>query len=183
MMTYLTVWHYLVILIVLLLFILVVIIALQNANKKLRFSMIFSAFISLVLVGAFAMMALDKYTKKVKVTSLKNKRILSLEKIQYSGIVKNIGKYTVGRVELEIKLVNKGHVTGNVKGGNFYNPSGFGDFFATATQKKKSKPQTLLMTFVIAKNLKAGQAKSFKVTMPYPGYFRSTADFTRVFAH
>ncbi len=183
MMTYFTIWHYLVAAIVTLLFFLVVIIAMQNTNKKLRVSMIFSAFISLLLVGAFLMMALDKYTKKVKISSLKNKRILSLEQIQYSGIVRNVGNYTIGKVELEIKLVNKGHVTGNVKGGNFYNPSGFGEFFATATQKKKNKPQPLLMTFVIAKNLEAGKAKSFKVTLPYPGYFRSTADFTRVFAH
>ncbi len=183
MMTYFTIWHYLVAAIVTLLFFLVVIIAMQNTNKKLRVSMIFSALISLLLVGAFLMMALDKYTKKVKISSLKNKRILSLEQIQYSGIVRNVGNYTIGKVELEIKLVNKGHVTGNVKGGNFYNPSGFGEFFATATQKKKNKPQTLLMTFVIAKNLEAGKAKSFKVTLPYPGYFRSTADFTRVFAH
>ena len=182
-MTYFTIWHYLVAAIVTLLFFFVVIIAMQNTNKKLRVSMIFSAFISLLLVGAFLMMALDKYTKKVKISSLKNKRILSLEQIQYSGIVRNVGNYTIGKVELEIKLVNKGHVTGNVKGGNFYNPSGFGEFFATATQKKKNKPQTLLMTFVIAKNLEAGKAKSFKVTLPYPGYFRSTADFTRVFAH
>ncbi len=144
--------------------------------------MIFSGFISLVLVAAFLMMALDKYTKKVQVTSLKNTRILSLEKIQYTGIVTNVGNYTIGKVELEIKLVNKGHVTGNVKGGSFYKPSGMGDFLSNIS-KKKDKPQTLLMTFVIAKDLEAGEARSFKVTMPYPPYFTSTADFTRVFAH
>jgi hypothetical protein len=182
MMTYFTIWHYLVSVVVALLFVIVVIISLQSKNKKLRFSMIFSGFISLLLVGAFLLMALDKYTKKVKISSLRNSRVLSLEQIKYRGIVRNVGKYTVGKVELEIKLVNKGHVTGNVKGGNFYKPSGFSDFFSNL-DKKEYKPQTQLMTFVIAENLKPGEAKNFVVTMPYPPYFTSTADFTRVFAH
>ncbi len=172
MMTYFTIWHYFVVAVVALLFAIVVIISWRNKNHKLRFSMIFSGFISLALVAAFLIMALDKYTKIVKITSLKNRRVLSTEKIIYTGIVRNVGKYTIGKVEFEIKLVNKGHVTGNVKGGNFYKVS-----------KKKDKPQTLLMTFVIAEGLKAGKAKSFKVTMPYPPYFRSTSHFTRVFAH
>ncbi|MEA2111313.1 MAG: DUF2393 family protein [Campylobacterota bacterium] len=182
MMTYFTIWHYFVVLVVALLFAIVVIVSWRNKNHKLRFSMIFSGFISLALVAAFLIMALDKYTKVVKITSLKNRRSLATEKIIYTGIVRNVGKYTIGKVELEIKLVNKGHVTGNVKGGSFYKPSGIKDFLSSAT-KKDDKPQTLLMTFVIAEQLKAGRAKSFKVTMPYPPYFKSTSHFTRVFAH
>ena len=182
MMTYFTIWHYFVVTVVALLFAIVVIISWRNKNHKLRFSMIFSGFISLALVAAFLIMALDKYTKKVQITSLKNRRVLAIEKIIYTGIVRNVGNYTIGKVKLEIKLVNKGHVTGNVKGGSFYKPSGMSDFLSNVS-KRKDKPQTLLMTFVIAEGLKAGEAKSFKVTMPYPPYFSSTADFTRVFAH
>lgn len=181
-MTYFTIWHYLVTIVVALLFLIVVILSLRNHNKKLRFSMIFSAFISLALVAAFLIMALDKYTKIAQISSLQNRRILATEQIQYSGIVRNMGDYTIGEVTFEVKLVNKGHVTGNVKGGNFYKPSGLSEFFSNAT-KQDDKPQTLLMTFVIAQNLEPGKAKSFTVTMPYPPYFTSTAYFTRVFAH
>ncbi|CAI6157016.1 MAG: hypothetical protein SPLUMA2_SPLUMAMAG2_00658 [uncultured Sulfurimonas sp.] len=55
----------------------------------------------------------------------------------------------------ELKLVNRGHATGNVKGGNFYKASGFLDFF-TSGFNKVSKPQSIVKEFVVARNLKPG---------------------------
>jgi hypothetical protein len=83
-------------------------------------------------------------------------------------------------VTFEIKLVNKGHVTGNVKGGNFYKPSGFLDFFSSGMGIKKSKPQTITKTFIVAKNLEPGEVKVFRVHFPYPGYFRNVSQFSKV---
>ena len=56
----------------------------------------------------------------------------------YTGIVKNEGKHEIGEVTIEIKLVNKGHATGNVKGGNFYKPSGFFEFFGELNNIQKN---------------------------------------------
>ncbi len=183
-MTHLTIVHYLVLAVVALLFILTVVISFREKNPKTRTSMIFASFIVMILIAGFFMMALDKYTKIAEIRGLKNTRLLMNEQIVYSGYAHNAGKFTIGKVELEIKLVNKGHVTGNVKGGNFYKPSGFADFFGGGeTAKRKNKPQTLIRTFVVATDLKPGKSKYFSVRMPYPPYFSSTADYTRVFAH
>lgn len=48
---------------------------------------------------------------------------------------------------------------------------------------KKSKPQTITKEFIIAKDLKPGEVKTFSVSMKYPGYFRNTSDFIKVYAH
>ena len=96
--------------------------------------------------------------------------------------VKNEGDFKIGKVTFEIKLVNKGHATGNVKGGNFFKPSGISDMFSLG-EDRKNRPQTITKEFVVAKNLKPGPAKSFRVHFKYPGYFRSVADFAEVSGH
>lgn len=182
MMTYFTIWHYLVVAVCILLFALAAFVSIREQSPKIRNSMIFSSFIVLLLVSAFLIMALDKYTKKVELYGLKNTRILRTEQIQYSGYVRNVGNYTIGKVTVELKLVNKGHVTGNVKAGSFYNPSGFMEFFGDG-EKKAYKPQKVEETFVVAEDLKPNEAKSFVIRLRYPPYFQHTADFVRVFAH
>jgi len=142
--------------------------------------MLFSVALINAFLAVFSVVVVDKYTKEVKLYKLKNKRLLSIEKIIYTGIVKNEGKFPVGKVVLEIKLVNKGHATGNVKGGNFYKASGFFDFFSGGFNTMKYKPQTIVKEFVVAKNLKPGHAKAFRVYFDYPPYFRSVAQFTKL---
>ncbi|MDD4885284.1 DUF2393 family protein, partial [Sulfuricurvum sp.] len=94
---------------------------------------------------------------------------------------KNEGSYTIGKVELEIKLVNRGHVSGNVKGGNFFKASGFADMFGNAS--KDYQPQTLIETPILAENLKPGESRRFRVVFDYPPYFKGVTQFTRIFAH
>ncbi len=184
MTTYLTIFHYLTLLVLFLLFVLSVIVSMRETRTNVRNSMIASSFVVMLMLSALLMMALDKYTKKVKIVQLKNTRTLMNEEIVYSGYANNIGDFTIGEVKLEIKLVNKGHVTGNVKGGNYYKPSSFWDFFGGGeTAKRKERPQTVIKTFVVARDLAPGKSKYFTVRLPYPPYFTHTADFTRVFAH
>ena len=78
-------------------------------------------FISIVcfFLAGFSVIVVDKYTKVVTLHKLKNKCLLSTEQIVYTGIVRNEGKHKIGRVTFELKLVNRGHATGNVKGGSF----------------------------------------------------------------
>ncbi len=178
-------WHYTVLFIIFLIFIGGVFGAFKQEKKKLVAPMIFSvALISLLLVG-FSIVTVDKYTKIAKLYKLKNKRILSIEKIVYTGIVKNEGNHEIGTVKLEIKLVNKGHATGNVKGGSFYKPSGFFDFFSDGAGllSRRVKPQNITMKFVVAKNLKPGEAKSFRVYFDYPPYFKQVSAFTKLYAN
>jgi len=179
-MTLFNYWHYIALGIVLFLFIGGVVASFKQDDKKMMLSMFFAVTLVTSFLAVFSVIIVDKYTKKVKLYDLKNKRLLSIEKIVYSGIVKNSGKFPIGKVTFEIKLVNKGHATGNVKGGNFYKPSGFADFFSSGMGISKSKPQTITKTFIVAKNLKPGEAKAFRVHFAYPGYFRNVSQFSKV---
>ena len=145
--------------------------------------MLFSVTLVAVFMAVFSVIIVDKYTKKVQLSKLHNKRLLSTEEISYYGTVTNVGKFPIGKVTFEIKLVNRGHATGNVKGGNFYKPSGFMEFFSGGFGMLSRKPQTVTHTFIVAKNLKPGYAKHFRVYFRYPPYFSSTAEFAKVYGH
>jgi len=181
-MTLLNYWHYITFGVIFLIFIVGVVAAMKQKDVKIKLGMLISITIVSIFLAGFSIIVVDKYTKVVKLYKLKNKRLLSTEQIVYSGIVKNVGKHKIGKVTFEIKLVNKGHATGNVKGGNFYKSSGFMDFF-TSGFSKVHKPQSVTKEFIVAENLKPGAAKAFRVYFRYPPYFRSTAQFSKVWGH
>jgi len=180
-MTLFNIWHYVVLGVFFLIFAGGVVASLKQSNKKLVFPMLLSVTLVTMLFGGFSVLVVDKYTKKAKLYRVKNKRLLSLEKVVYSGIVKNEGNYEIGKVTFKVKLVNKGHVTGNVKAGSFFKPSGFFDFFSG--EGKLYKPQTITKEFVVARHLKPGKSKPFRVYFDFPPYFRNVAHFTSVEAH
>jgi len=182
-MTLFNYWHYIVLSLIFLMWAGGIIAALKQTNKKLLYSMLFSTTLIAVFMAVFSVIIVDKYTKKVELSKLHNKRLLSTEEISYYGIVKNVGKFPIGRVTFEIKLVNKGHATGNVKGGNYYKASGFLDFFSEGFGMGSYKPQSITKKFVVAQNLQPGAMKRFRVYFRYPPYFRNTADFAKVYGH
>jgi len=175
-------WHYTVLGIVLFIFLVGIVLALKQTKSKLIVPMIISVTLISVLVAGFSIVVVDKYTKIAKLYKLENKRILSIEKIVYSGIVKNEGNHEIGKVIFEIKLVNKGHSAGNVKAGSFFKASGFVDFFSSGSGKLY-KPQQITKEFIVAKNLKPGETKAFRVYFDYPPYFRSVSHFSKIYAH
>ncbi|MFK5937664.1 MAG: DUF2393 family protein [Sulfurimonas sp.] len=181
-MTLFNYWHFIVLGIVGVIFIGGVISAFKQENPRLMLPMLISVTLISTLLAVFSVIVVDKYTKIPKLYKLKNKRLLNIEKIIYTGIVKNEGNHEIGKVVFEIKIVNKGHATGNVKGGNFYKPSGFMDFFSGG-YNLKTKPQTVKKEFIVAKHLKPGEAKSFRVYFDYPGYFRNVSQFSKVWGH
>ncbi len=184
MITLFNIWHFVAFAFIGILFLLGVLAALKQPTKKLQTSILISISLVAALMIGFSIMAVDKYTKKVEVYKVENKRLLGIEKIIYTGIVKNEGNYEIGKVTFEVKLVNKGHVTGNVKAGSFFKASGFFDFFSGESDRSASyKPQTIIREFVVAENLKPGEAKAFRVYFDYPPYFRSVANFTKVTGH
>ena len=181
-MTLLNYWHFITFGVIFLIFIAGAVAAMKQEDAKIKVGMFISITIVTLFLAGFSVIVVDKYTKTVKLYKLKNKRLLSTEQIVYSGIVKNEGKHKIGKVTFEIKLVNRGHATGNVKGGNFYKASGFLDFF-TSGFNKVSKPQSVTKEFTVATDLKPGAAKAFRVYFRYPPYFRSTAQFAKVWGH
>jgi len=181
-MTLLNYWHFVVFAVLFLILIGGILAALNQSEKKLVVPMMISVTLIVVLIGGFSIVVVDKYTKKASLHNFKNKRILSIEKIVYTGIVKNDGLHEIGEVTFEIKIVNKGHATGNVKGGNFYKASGFFDFFSGGANILY-KPQTITKEFVVARNLKPGQAKAFRVYFDYPPYFKSVSQFAKLYSH
>ena len=181
-MTELNIWHYITFGVILFIFIGGVVASMKQKTPKMQFSMLFSVTLITLFMAVFSVFVVDKYTKKVELYKVKNKRLLSVEKIIYTGFVKNTGNYPIGKVTFRVKLVNRGHATGNVKGGNFYKPSGFLSFFSERLNMQ-SKPQTVEKEFIVAKNLKPGQAKAFRVYFSYPPYFSSTAQFLKVWGH
>ncbi|MDF1878788.1 DUF2393 family protein [Sulfurimonas sp. SAG-AH-194-C20] len=181
-MTTLNYWHFITFGVIFLIFIAGTIGAMKQDEAKVKVGMFISVAVMCLFLAGFSVIVVDKYTKVVKLHKLKNKRLLSTEQIVYTGIVRNEGKHKIGVVTFELKLVNRGHATGNVKGGNFYKASGFFDFF-TSGFNKVSKPQSVTKEFVVATNLKPGTSQSFRVYFRYPPYFRSTAQFAKVWGH
>ncbi|HIP55057.1 MAG TPA: DUF2393 domain-containing protein [Sulfurimonas autotrophica] len=182
-MTLFNYWHYIILSIIFIVTMFGIVAALKQKNKKLIYPMLFSVGLVALFMAVFSIFIVDKYTKKVELTKLYNKRLLSTEEIVYYGIVKNTGKFPIGKVTFEVKLVNKGYATGNVKGGSFYKPSGFMNFFTEGFGMSSNKPQTVTQKFIVARNLKPGRSKEFRVYFHYPPYFRSTAEFTKVYGH
>ncbi|MBN2782817.1 MAG: DUF2393 family protein [Campylobacterales bacterium] len=180
MITLFNIWHYVAFSIGFIIFVAGVVASLKQKNKKLIAPMIFSVTLVTVVMGIFSIFVVDKYTKSVELYKLKNKRILSIEKIVYSGVVKNTGDYPIGEVTFKIKLVSRGDAGKNLEGGNFYSPSGFLDFF-TFSKKENKKVGAIEKEFVVAKNLKPGQAKAFRVYFDYPPYFRNVSEYADVY--
>ena len=184
MITHFTIWHWTAVTGFTLLFLVLILISLKEAKQKDILAMIFSSFLVVMMAGAFSLMALDKYTKTATLYGVKNTRILRNETIVFTGYVKNKGEYTIGKIVLTVKLVNKGHVTGNVKGGSFYKPSGLFDFITSFSEGAKTyKPQKIEETYTVATMIPPGKAKYFRVEMPYPGYFKHVSQFTSITAH
>jgi len=178
-MTALNYWHYIAFVIVFIIFIAGLISSFQQENKKTMISMLFSTIIVSIFLAIFSVVIVDKYTKEVKLYKLKNKRLLSIEKIVYTGIVKNVGKFPIGKVKLELKLVNRGHAVGGMRGSSYYQASGFFNFFSGGANYT-FKPQSITKEFIVANNLKPGDAKAFRVYFRFPPYFRSVSDFATV---
>lgn len=173
-------WHYIVIAVLLIIYVIGVVVANKTLEKKLKIPMITSFTVIMLLIAVFSLIAVDKYTKTVNLYKFENKRILSIEKIVYTGIVKNDGNHEIGEVTFEIKIVNKAREMG--KRASFFTPQGFQEFFGGGANILY-RPQTITKTFVVARNLKPGEAKSFRVYFDYPPYFKNVSQFAKVWGH
>ena len=178
----LNIWHSLVLIITIMMFSGGIYFIIKKAPEKLRIPMGISVTLVTLLIGTLFFFVVDKYTKEVTLYKLKSKRLLSIEKIVYTGIVKNTGVHNIGKVTFELKLLNKGRGADNIKPGAFYETSSFFDFFGGGAGVLY-KPQTIVKKFIVAKDLEPGKAKSFRVYFTWPAYFQNVAEYPKVYGH
>ncbi|MDD5372417.1 MAG: DUF2393 family protein [Sulfurimonas sp.] len=176
-------WHYLALFISLLVFIGGVVLAFQEEGFIYRMQVIFAFILISIFVAVFSIYAIDVYTKEAKLYRLDSKRILSTEKIMFTGVVKNEGNYEIGEVVLEIKLVNRGDAVGSAKTGEFFKQGSLLDYFSYSNLHRDVKPQQITQESVIAKNLKPGETRDFVIYLDYPPYFSGVSHFPKIYAH
>jgi hypothetical protein len=181
-MAYFTIIHWFALVGFLILFIFLSIIALRQKNKKLVFSMLFANFLVTAMLIIISMYIIDKYTKKAILENVSQKRILITESFNLTGMVRNVGHYTISKCNLEVKLVSNAMVGGsNISGSSVFKPTaGLGFLFGS---KKNERPSTVIYKFVIAKNFKPFELKNFTVSMKYPPYFKKPFMNYKLYCH
>ncbi|MBE2984633.1 DUF2393 family protein [Campylobacter sp. RM9344] len=177
--SYFTIVHIIVLCIILLLCVLFFILSLK-AERKLFLSLCFTNILVSVSLSVFLMLVLDKYTKIGILENVTNERILRNESIVFKGQVRNIGKFTISKCVLKIKLINQPLSKDNLSGEALFKPSGMSLFSWLLNEKKDTHPNTVEYSFEVAKDLKKKKSASFTVNMPYPPYFTRTMHVTKL---
>ena len=180
-MTYFTIVHWLVLLFFLALFILLVFISRKETRPNIFWSMVFASFLVTSTAAIFSMFVLDKYTKKGKLLSIDNHRILRTEEIVFKGKVANVGRFTIGRCKLTIKMINNPVESGRLSGSQIYKPSGLEVF--KSKESRKERPNTIEREFVVARYLKPRKVQPFTIRMHYPAYFSKTRLIYHLYCH
>jgi energy-coupling factor transporter transmembrane protein EcfT len=151
------------------LFILLVFISKKEKRRNVFLSMVFASFLVTFTAAIFTIFVLDKYTKKGKLLSIENHRLLRTEEIVFKGKVANVGKFKIGQCKLTIKMINNPAKASNIGDGQIFTPSGL-EFFK-AKEKKKERKNAIKREIVIAKNLRPREVRPFTIRMKYPPYF------------
>ena len=175
MNTYFTFWHYGAVIAFSLLLITLIVLTLRKPQSTSKASLIFT-YILVILGFMFGvLLIIDHYTKKITLSNVKDHRFLPTEKIFFMGSVRNSGDYTIGEVSVEIKIVNKD--TPALQG----KPSYQSNAFAELIGDERAKPSYLIVTEVVATDLKPGQRKEFRIIMPHPSYFKGYTSYVRAY--
>ena len=182
MSTYLTIWHYLTVAVAFVVIVGGVVVATKQEKKEFVLPIILSTILIVVLITILTLIGLDSYTKKVSLINVNHHRILTIEKIVYTGFVKNKGNYTIGKVTFEVTLTNRAYSTSILQSGSYFKPNGFLNFFRGGTHLL-DRPQTVTKSFVIATDLKPNEVQDFRVFFDYPPYFENESSTTTVTAH
>jgi len=173
-MAYFTILHILTLIILFTIYVLLIVLTRRESRPKIFWSMIFANTLVMAMLMIFTMPVLDKYTKKARLENLTQKRILMTESITFSGKVRNVGSFSIGKCKLEVKLVNNPLTAGKLTGSQIFRPTSGLSY----GPKDGEKSSTVVEEFVIATNLKPGELYNFSVSMPYPPHFERTTPFT-----
>jgi len=168
---YMTVLHWIGVGIFVLVFIILTILSSKEKDPKNKRVMIFAAFAISLLGVVITLFALEKYTKKYKLLSYTQKRVLSTESVVFQGKIQNIGNFKLGECKIRVKFTNNVMTMGRPKNAFFKPSSGLGWLFGD--KKKDSKPNTVEQEFKVAKNLAPHKVKNFRIYMKYPPYMNA----------
>jgi len=168
---YMTLLHWIGVGIFVLVFIVLTILSLKEKDPKNKKVMIFFAFAISLLGVVITLFALEKYTKKYKLLSYTQKRMLSTESVVFQGKIQNTGKFKLAECKIKVKFTNNVMTMGRPKN-TFFKPSSdlgwlFGD------KKKDDRPNTIEEQFSVAKNIAPKEIKNFRIYMKYPPYMKS----------
>lgn len=168
-MSPLTPWHYILIASLAILFVLGTILALRSRSK---FSVFITITLILALVGTFLWYLINETVYKVEVFQLEDERMYQTEQILIRGVVRNVGKYPVANVVATVKMVN---IRGSKeqKATQFAQPTVFAELFEG--DNPDFKRQNIVEQQVIADYINPGSAKTFRILMDYPPYFKNTS--------
>ncbi|MCX6073882.1 MAG: DUF2393 family protein [Campylobacterales bacterium] len=177
MTTYFTVWHYIFTIVITLSLITATLLTLLQRNLRFKGSIIFVYFLSAAGLLFIAILMIDNSTKHPTLMNIDHHRFLPKEKIIFTGRIRNSGDYTIGEVNVEIKLINKD--TGVRSKNPTYQSNAFAELLGDKGLEKK--PSFTIHTEVVATNLKPGQIKKFWIAMPYPPYFKGHSEDVKVY--
>ncbi|NOQ30600.1 MAG: DUF2393 domain-containing protein [Helicobacteraceae bacterium] len=169
-----TILHWLILCISLVIILFLIYLVYLKAEQKSKITLYTITFLSILTLTYMSFHILDGYTKQVELVKFKNKRNLLNETIVFSGFAKNVGRYEVKEVYLEVRLRNEG--MGTLASKTFFSPSGF-------FKKENYRPTTTTTKVLIAENLKPKNMTSFQVNVPFPPYFTKTSIEHDVIAH
>jgi len=180
-MTHMTIIHWLAILILFITLILSIFIIfrsyMEDKKSVYQFSLV-SLIIHLLLMVA-SIYILDGYLKHAKLSKFKNKRVLRNETMLLTGIIKNTGKFKIGKVILHLRMVNGALSYKKMSITNASSSSS--SFFGTT--KDNSKKIVFEKDFVILKNLNPGRSKNFRAVFRYPPHFSRPSMKTKLYLH
>ncbi len=168
-MFYMTLLHWMVVVVFILLFLILSLLSLKEPNKKVVISMILSSFLITMLGMVIFLFVVDKYTKKGKILAYTQKRNLANETIMFTGRVQNVGNFKIGYCKIEVKLSNKVMKMGRPKDALFKPSTNLGPLFSD----KKMQANTVKEEFKVVENLKPKEVKNFRIYMKYPPYMNA----------
>ncbi len=179
--TYLTIIHKIVLWTLLFILALFIFFSFKQKDKRLILPMIFSSFLVVGTLTVFSLFVLDKYTKKAKLLRVTHKRILLNESITISGIVKNVGKFKIGKCKLEVKIASNPMAGKNLSGSAVFNPkASISEMFSNKENGKKS---FVKKEFYIAYDLDPGVWQPFSVSMKFPPYLKNPYLKYKLYCH
>ena len=184
-MTYFTIFHWMFTVVLFMLFSAGLFSSIVKLRGQMRILAISVLFLVIPTVAFIGYISIDKSTKKAIIKNFENRRILRNENIEFSGDIVNVGNFKIGESKLEIKLINHGTAVGRVKGTDFYQPNSWIErlFSSNKGSDKVGRPSSIVKEYVIARNLKPGERRKFKVRFRFPAYFKDVAIRHKLYNH
>lgn len=181
-----TIWHYLDFIIIAALLTAAIVYTLKQKELTQKGSFITVYCVIALILLIITVVSINGYTKKILLSNLNDHRFLATESIIYTGIVRNVGSYDVGQVEIEIKIFDKGL---RKQGRSSYQSTAFQDYYNDVDIRRlfgyqpDAQPTSYIVRKTVAEELKAGQRKEFAVSIRYPSNFSGYTSEERLVVH